>query len=87
MATFLAIGGLPETWPETDDGAAITTPQLKLNPVKCGLPWKAALGSSHKLTGRLGWLLFTSPRALDREVVALHRFGKRKLGCLHEIQR
>lgn len=76
MATFLAVGVLPEAQPETDDGAVITTPQLTLNPIKCRLPWKAALDSSHKLTGRLGWLQFTSPRALDREVVSLHRLEK-----------
>lgn len=39
----------------------------------CMFPWKMAVDSSHKLSGRLGWLLVTGLGVLDCEVVALQR--------------
>lgn len=69
VAAFLAAWALPEAWPEMDDGAAVT-PQA-IETATCGLPWKAASDSSCQFAGRLGWLLVTGLRALEREVVTL----------------
>lgn len=69
MATFLATWAPPDAWPEIDDGAMVTPQTIEM--AMCELPWKAASESSRMLAGRLGWLLVTGLRALDREVIAL----------------
>lgn len=69
VATFLATMAAPETWPEIDDGVVVNPHRVEI--AMRGLPWKAASKSSRKLAGRLGWLLATGLRALDREVIAL----------------
>lgn len=69
VATFLATMASPETWPEIDDGVVVNPHRVEI--AMRGLPWKGASKSSRKLAGRLGWLLATGLRALDREVIAL----------------
>ena len=69
VATCLATLALPEALPEIDE-RAVVSPQTT-ETAMCGLPWKVASDSSHKLAGRLRWLLVTGLRVLDCEVVAL----------------
>ena len=69
VGAFLAKLAQTEACPEIDDGVVVT-PQTTETATR-GLPWKVASDSSHKLVGRLGWLLATGLRALHHEVVAL----------------
>ena len=69
MAALLAKVALLEAWPKIDNGAMVTLQAVAT--AIYGLPWKAALDSSQKLAGSLGWLLVTGLRALDQDFVPL----------------
>lgn len=76
-----------EAWPEIGDGMVVI-PQITEVAMNV-LPWKAALDSSHKLTGRLEWLLVTGLGALDREVIALWskmREREKEVGTLQDAK-
>lgn len=69
MASFLTTLALLEARPEIDDRALVTpqTTEIAMH----GLPWKVAQKSYCKLVGSMGWLLLTSLRALNCEIVTL----------------